>query len=316
MKKQYGIIAFFVIASLIITVFGVASNSENIIETVNQDTINESTEEQLNEDNTPEDTSEESTTLESLGIQDEVTQSQDIEFEMSKEEIELIREMPFACESPDGKNQAFLRLSDREKTIFDDIVVVDLESKKARVLSLDNVWYTTVLGVQWLNSDLIAFTGHVNPSLEVYVVFDAGTGDRIRKHDGVGFVWDKEMHHVYYSLPQPFFSEVRGNDKIMEDDDTVLYETDSDVLIIGGPALSESGEMYFFEWSEKKNKVSLVKAERNPKEKLKNIKKFDWDKPYGDIKVKGDESILVETLYSSDTYNLTDIENITEEAVE
>lgn len=309
MKKTSRVISLSIISCLILTAAVYSSNADVLANPIQKD-INAS--EVIKEvDLAPSvNTTEEGVTEDPSTIQKEDTVIQPFEFEISKEELKKIKKMPFACASPNGTMQAYLRLNDPNETIFDDVIVVNKETGKARVLSLENVLYTTVLSIEWLNDDMIAFKGHVNPSLDVYIVFNPETGERLRENDGVGFTWDTELSHVYYSLPQPHFSNVRGKDKIIEDAETEIYESDADAIIMGGPALSDTGKMFFFERNINDESITLIEAEKPAKGKLKKIKKTKWKNLCGEIKVNSDDSITVETLYSSETYDLNNLDEV------
>ncbi len=74
------------------------------------------------------------------------------------------------CISPDGtKTAEVVRLSGKK---FDSILVTS-NNKKPKAVLLENIIYTNIESFSWIDNNRVAITGHINPSLEVYVVVDA-----------------------------------------------------------------------------------------------------------------------------------------------
>jgi hypothetical protein len=201
------------------------------------------------------------------------------------------RKKTLVTRAPDGKKIAYLVNSNRLEQKFDHMYVENIQASEPKILSLENISYTCGLKIEWINNNIIAFTGHVNPSLDVYVVFNSDSGKRILEYYGIGFKRDKSNLHTYYTLPQPHFSDTLGNDKIYEDNN-IIYESDKSTNILGGPAINEEGNKFvFFERKINNDNVKLVVGEKQQNGKIKINKKIIWDKLIGEIKVINDNTI-------------------------
>lgn len=136
------------------------------------------------------------------------------------------------------------------------------------------------------------------------MVINANSGEIAKTYYGIGFTWDKNMTHVYYTSPQPFFSDVRGNDKIYEDD-TVIYESNKNMEIFGGPALNEEGnKIVFFEKEVNSNDFNLVVGEKKTNEKIESVKKIKWNNGSGKITFNKDNTINIDKVYSKVKFDL------------
>lgn len=200
------------------------------------------------------------------------------------------------CESPNGNDIAYLvRSTNPELKKSDDIYIENKINGKIKVLSLENIVFTSELKLEWFNYNYVAFTGHINPSLDVYVVFNSNSGERVCKYYGIGFIRDKSNLHTYYTLPQPHFCDLLGKYKIYEDN-TIIYESGNNVIILGGPAINdEDNKFVFFEKEIKSENVKLVVGEKQQNQKIKIVKKIKWDKFIGEIKFSNENIIDIDT---------------------
>ena len=205
----------------------------------------------------------------------------------------------FVCLSPNGQKIAFLNNKD-----WGNIGIIDLKTEEIIYASLENVFSTTPWGIDWVDNNRVAYYGHVNPDLDVYCIFNATTGERIKKYNGIGFTWNKQKTHIYYTLPQPHFSDSKGENKIIMDDDTI-YMSDNDTMILGGPGISESEDtVSFFESKLSSGKLSLVVAKKSTDKKINVTKKIGWNLGRGIVTVNNDGTVDITTRFERINYDV------------
>ena len=101
----------------------------------------------------------------------------------------------------------------------------------------------------------IAIEGFINSANSALEIFCLDTGERLREHIGLGFVFDSDGS-VYYIASRPHISPIEswGNNKIMNENGEVLFE--SEPLVVIRTELTIDGDMLSFytddirKWSE------------------------------------------------------------------
>ena len=93
-----------------------------------------------------------------------------------------------------------------------------------------------------INSDILAVTGHINPSLQIYQRFDIPNQKLLSEYYGYGFI-ETEYGLFYVQAPQHFSGE-SGHCRILNEDGRVLYESPDNVTIRD---LRVSGDSLFFD---------------------------------------------------------------------
>jgi len=129
---------------------------------------------------------------------------------------------------------------------------------------------------------MIGFYAHVNPSLDVYCLLDANKLQKVKEYYGIGFVWDSRKENIYYALPQPHFSNLKGREKIYKNDQ-VIFETSDSESILKGPYISENNDIAFYTKdvnAEDEVKLNIGKVKD---EKIVINKRVKWDKETGAI---------------------------------
>ena len=85
----------------------------------------------------------------------------------------------------------------------------------------------------------IAVRGHVNPSLEILGIFSLETGEMIIQKHGYGFTFADNNELYYVKAGSPHFSGLYGNDKIMNENDDILYESEVNITILAELVITE-----------------------------------------------------------------------------
>jgi hypothetical protein len=209
------------------------------------------------------------------------------------------------CHSPNGNEVVYLvKNTSHEVPSFDDIYVENNKTGKIKKFNLENIIYNSELELEWIDDNLVAFTAHINPSLDIYIMINSSTEKLVCKYYGIGFTRDKSNLHIYYILPQPHFSDVLGNEKIYEDD-KVIYESDKSTGIYGGLATNDKGDkIVFLEKGIKDDAIKLVVGEKRKNGKIKVIKKIKWNGPYGEMKLNNDNTINIDTGSNNVKFNI------------
>lgn len=154
------------------------------------------------------------------------------------------------------------------------------------------MWYTDLEKANSypINDTCYAIRGHINPSLEVYVVVDAVNGELIGKYHGVGFTWNKNRDTLYYVVNSPYFSTDRAKDKIVDNKGNIYYEADLNTTLTDKMIISEDEQTFAF-FVNDLNERKLYIAEMNKNKKLE--KKSELSTPFGDIEFKSDKTVKV-----------------------
>ena len=87
----------------------------------------------------------------------------------------------------------------------------------------------SVESVSFPQEDRAVVISHVNPSLELYQVYDLETEDAVEEYWGCGFLLYEDV--LYYVQAPQHFSGVRGNDRILTSHGDLLYESGENVTI-------------------------------------------------------------------------------------
>lgn len=213
--------------------------------------------------------------------------------------------------SPDGTKIAFGYDMDFTKDKWGKIGIIDIQSGKiADIYSNDN-FANSYMDIEWITDSKIGAVGHRNPTLNTYEIFDLNEMKYIKSYLGIGFEWDKTKNQIFYTRQMPIFSGIRGNSKIMTDDETILFETDDKTVISGGPSISNNNDkIAFFETDLELDNIYLITTDLGSDKKLKNERKIKWDKGWGKIFWLDNKNIRIESRFMKIEFNL-DTENVT-----
>lgn len=214
----------------------------------------------------------------------------------------------FACLSPDGQKIAFAYKMDLTQKIWGKIGIIQVDTGKITDIFLDDNYANAFINVQWVSDKQVAITGHRNPSLNTYEVYDINSLKLANKYYGIGFTWNKLKTHLYYTIPAPHFtSGDRGKNKIVNELGDILYESASDTIILGGPSFSDTeGKVAFFERELSTHDTSIIVSSVQADKKLNTLKRIKWDDAVGDIIYNSDGTINVKSKFKDVKY---DIEN-------
>lgn len=112
---------------------------------------------------------------------------------------------------------------------------------------------------------------------------------------------------LLYNETKPHFGEGdKGNNKIINSEGHIYYESPSNVLILGGPNIdSERKQIAFFEADLSSETINLVLANKDSNvNKLQGINKIKWSGSIGKIEWKTNELITIPSRYKLIDYNI------------
>lgn len=101
-----------------------------------------------------------------------------------------------------------------------------------------------LLDVTFIDETHVGIESHINPSTNIYEVFDLTTGAVVAEYYGYGFTHYGDI--IYYVQAPQHFSGVRGNNRIITSTGTLIYESDADTTI-DADIVVKDGIIYFTE---------------------------------------------------------------------
>lgn len=162
---------------------------------------------------------------------------------ISQDEHGIVLDEP-SCHSVDGQYMAYVSDIDYSKPNSVTVSVVDNLGKANDSEPIKFELSQSALSVDDMNinSDILAVTGHINPSLQIYQRFDIPNQKLLSEYYGYGFI-ETEYGLFYVQAPQ-HFSGKSGHCRILNEDGRVLYESPDNVTIRD---LRVSGDSLFFD---------------------------------------------------------------------
>lgn len=108
----------------------------------------------------------------------------------------------------------------------------------------------SLVDVTFIDETHVGIESHINPSTNVYEIFDLNTGLVTDTYYGYGFTHYNDT--VYYIQAPQHFSGVRGNNRILTSDGQLIYESDAGVTIDANLTVKNGG-VYFAEINNEMN---------------------------------------------------------------
>lgn len=166
-------------------------------------------------------------------------------------ELETISngERPYECSAKYGTKTAYVSNIDYNKENSVTVFVVDSAGASVATAgsstSKDFPLSCHVLSVDdiQLNEDTLVTVGNVNPSLQLYQVFDINTGELLHQYCGYGFI--KNGDDIFYVQAPCHFSENNGHARILCSNGDMLYESGENRTVRGN--LNLDGNILTFE---------------------------------------------------------------------
>jgi hypothetical protein len=214
----------------------------------------------------------------------------------------------FPSLSPNLGKIAFVDKMNLSNPIWGIIQIIDLKSGEISSIPLAENYANAFENVEWVDDNTVAITGHVNPSLCTYEIYDINKAVRKNIYYGIGFMWNKAKSRLYYTIPAPHFANVdKGKNTIVNQDGDVLYQSSSNVMILSGSSLSnDDSKIAFFEDDLTSGALNLVIGDKKDDKNICIQKRLKWENSLGKISWDDMNVIRVKSRYkdiSFDTLN-------------
>lgn len=217
----------------------------------------------------------------------ETTPTAGVQSQVNNEESNSVQRKASA-KSPDGKMKAEVVT---EKDKFHDSIIVTDKNNNSSKIELVNMLYTGIMGFSWIDNTRVALLGHVNPSLNRYIVVDAYKKEVIKEYNGLGFTWNKDKNKLYYVVPAPHFAVGEAVEQIVDSDGHVYYETKKNETLTDTLAISQNEQNFVFLVNNNDDSRKLIIAKLGADKKLE--KKSELDVRYGDIEFMDNEHFTI-----------------------
>lgn len=85
---------------------------------------------------------------------------------------------------------------------------------------------TAIESDKWFDSEHLAIVGHINPSLQCFLLYNVSTTSVEVEKYGINFTWvDSDITTLVYIVPSAHFTDSGDAEVIKDINDSTLYET-------------------------------------------------------------------------------------------
>ena len=190
--------------------------------------------------------------------------------------------------SPNGEVSAEVV---RENGYLFDSVLIRRQDRFEGLIALEDIFYTNIENTEWLDNTRYAVRGHVNPSLEIYILIDTQKREIIGKYYGIGFAWNKNRDELYYiETSPPYSGQVLS--KIINNEGHIYFEAQQGESILDKLAVSDDEQTFAFYTDDLQGgsrKLIVTKIDRNKKLQ----KKTTIDSQFGDMEIINNKTIKI-----------------------
>lgn len=135
-------------------------------------------------------------------------------------------ERAIAISSEDNKYTIFVKGLNRE-----DLYIYNTEEKKLDQIEVEPDLATGIMSLKWIGPDKVAAWSHVNPSWGCLDIYDVNSMRKlVEKYCSIYSVTE-DIDRLVYVEPAPHFPSAVGEEKILNMDNEVLYQTEKKEII-------------------------------------------------------------------------------------
>ena len=110
---------------------------------------------------------------------------------------------------------------------------------------LTDVFFSAILDFYWIDEERVILEGHVNPSLNVCIVYNLKENS-FDEYYGVFFTWNDDYSKLYFVETSPHFGSEPVPEKIIDQEGTIYYETNKGEYLINHLVLDATNEYMGF----------------------------------------------------------------------
>ncbi len=125
-----------------------------------------------------------------------------------------------AISSEDKKYTVFVR---REECQV--LYIYNADKKRLDQINVTPNLATDIMTLEWFDQNRVAVWSHVNPSLGCLDIYDVNSLEKVVEKYCSIFSWSDDIDTLIYVEPAPHFSSDLGEEKVLNIDDEILYQT-------------------------------------------------------------------------------------------
>lgn len=131
-----------------------------------------------------------------------------------------------AISSEDKKYTVFVKGEDRQK-----LYIYNAEEKILDQIDVEPNLATDIMTLEWFDQNQVAVWSHVNPSLGCLDIYNVNSLEKVVEKYCSFYSWSEGIDTLVYVEPAPHFSSDLGEEKILNMDDQILYQTKKNEII-------------------------------------------------------------------------------------
>ncbi len=131
-----------------------------------------------------------------------------------------------AISSEDKKYTVFVRREERQV-----LYIYNADEKRLDQINLTPNLATDIMTLEWFDQNRVAVWSHVNPSLGCLDIYDVNSLEKVVEKYCSIFSWSDDIDTLIYVEPAPHFSSDLGEEKVLNIDDEILYQTNKNEYI-------------------------------------------------------------------------------------
>lgn len=150
----------------------------------------------------------------------EIDEDSDINPNHSPKMVQKEDDDAIAISSEDKKYTVFVR---REECQV--LYIYNADEKRLDQINVTPNLATDIMTLEWFDQNRVAVWSHVNPSLGCLDIYDVNSLEKVVEKYCSIFSWNDDIDTLIYVEPAPHFSSDLGEEKVLNIDDEILYQT-------------------------------------------------------------------------------------------
>ncbi len=122
---------------------------------------------------------------------------------------------------------------------------ITLEDGTTKSYELTNMFFTALLNFEWIDEERVILEGHINPELNLYIIYDLTT-NTFTSYNGLYFVWDDAYENMYYVEKKPYWTDEQVSERILDMDGKIYFETEPGQTLVHNLILNDNSTVMGF----------------------------------------------------------------------